>query len=106
MQPAAWRRFQCDPILNCQKNKKYDFHENGERAGNLLPNRESVGGYRGAALTRGSKGMKSLCKDTDKRQSAKRLYIHQVALLPLNLRTVSSIYGETSKCALLLFLVL
>ena len=43
MQPAAWRRFQCDPILNCQKNKKYDFHENGERAGNLLPNRESVG---------------------------------------------------------------
>ena len=24
-------RFQCDPILNCQKNKKYDFHENGER---------------------------------------------------------------------------
>ena len=44
MQPAAWRQFQCDPILNCQKNKKYDFHENGERAGNLLPNRESVGG--------------------------------------------------------------
>ena len=64
MQPAAWRRFQCDPILNCQKNKKYDFHENGERAGNLLPNRESVGEVSGAALTRGSKGMKSLCKDT------------------------------------------
>ena len=42
----------------------------------------------------------------DKRQSAKRLYIHRVALLPLNLRTVSPIYGETSKCALLLFLVL
>ena len=34
------------------------------------------------------------------------LYIHRVALLPLNLRTVSPIYGETSKCALLLFLVL
>ena len=42
----------------------------------------------------------------DKRQSAKRLYIHRVALLPLNLRTVSPIYGETSKYALLLFLVL
>ena len=27
------------------------------------------------------------------------LYIHRVALLPLNLRTVSPIYGETSKCA-------
>ena len=98
--------FSAIPYLTAKKNKKYDFHENGERAGNLLPNRESVGGYRGAALTRGSKGMKSLCKDTDKRQSAKRLYIHQVALLPLNLRTVSPIYGETSKCALLLFLVL
>ena len=48
MQPAAWRRFQCDP--NCQK-KKYDFHENGERAGNLLPNRERWR-YRGTALTR------------------------------------------------------
>ena len=56
MQPAAWRRFQCDPILNCQKNKKYDFHENGERAGNLLPNRESVGGYRGRSPDQRIKG--------------------------------------------------
>ena len=99
-------RFQCDPILNCQKNKKYDFHENGERAGNLLPNREALAGYRGAALTRGSKGMKSLARTPIRDRARSVLYIHRVALLPLNLRTVSPIYGETSKCALLLFLVL
>lgn len=64
--------FSAIPYLTAKKNKKYDFHENGERAGNLLPNREALAGYRGAALTRGSKGMKSLCKDADKRQSAKR----------------------------------
>ncbi len=34
------------------------------------------------------------------------LYIHRVALLPLNLRTVSPIYGETSKCALSFYLCL
>ena len=55
-------------------------------------------------MTRGSKGMKSLCKDADKGQGAKRLYVHRAALLPLNLRTVSPIYGETSKCALVLLL--
>ena len=103
MQPAAWRPVSVRSILNCQKNKKYDFHENGERAGNLLPNREALARYRRRSPDQEIKGMKSLCKDTDKRQSAKRLYIHQVALLPLNLRTVSPIYGETSKCALLLF---
>ena len=58
--------------------------------------------YRGAALTR-DQGDEIPLQGHDKRQSAKRLYIHQVALLPLNLRTVSPIYGETSKCALLLF---
>ncbi|HFQ5986577.1 TPA: hypothetical protein ACHR7L_004897, partial [Yersinia enterocolitica] len=44
---------------------------NGERDGNLLSFREALAGCRGAAMTRGSKGMKSLCKDSDKRQRAK-----------------------------------
>ena len=48
MQPAAWRPVSVRSHTNCQKNKKYDFHENGERAGNLLPNRESVGESIGA----------------------------------------------------------
>ena len=69
-------RFQCDPILNCQKNKKYDFHENGERAGNLLPNRESVGEGIGAQPWPGSKGMKSLCKDTPIRDRARSVFVY------------------------------
>ena len=106
MQPAAWRRFQCDPYLTAKKTKNMTFTKTVNGQAIYCRIVKALARYRGAALTRGSKGMKSLCKDTDKRQSAKRLYIHQVALLPLNLRTVSPIYGETSKCALLLFLVL
>ena len=53
---------------------------------------------------KGIKGMKSLCKDSDKRQGRSILYIHQVALLPLNLRTVYEQSEETSKCAYLCFL--
>ena len=103
MQPAAWRPVSVRSILNCQKNKKYDFHENGERGRQFIAEswRWRVSGR---SPDQGSKGMKSLCKDTDKRQSAKRLYIHRVALLPLNLRTVSPIYGETSKyCVAFIF---
>ena len=47
--------FSAIPYLTAKK-KKYDFHENGERAGNLLPNRESVGEVSGRSLTRGSRG--------------------------------------------------
>ena len=80
--------------IPCQKNKKYDFHENGERAGNLLPNREALAGYRGAALTRGSKGMKSLCKDADKRQSAKRFVYTSGSLVAFEFTHRFSINGR------------
>ena len=90
-------------IHNCQKNKKYDFHENGERAGNLLPNRESVGESIRAQPWPGSKGMKSLCKDLDKRQSAKRLYIHQVALCLWIYAPFLPFMEKRLKYALLLF---
>ena len=65
-------RFQCDPILNCQKKTKIWLSRKRWTAGNLLPNREALAGYRGAALTRGIKGDEIPCKDADKRQSAKR----------------------------------
>ena len=80
--------------------------ENGERAGNLLPNRESVGEVSGRSPDQRIKGDEIPLQGHSIRDRARSvLYIHQVALLPLNLRTVSPIYGETSKCALLLFLV-
>ena len=57
MQPAAWRPvFSAIPYLTAKKNKKYDFHENGERAGNLLPNRESVGEVSRRSPDQGIKG--------------------------------------------------
>ena len=94
--------FSAIPYLTAKK-QKYDFHENGERAGNLLPNREALAGYRGAALTRGSKGMKSLARTPIRDRARSVLYIHRVALLPLNLRTVSPIYGETSMRVAFIF---
>ena len=94
--------FSAIPYLTAKK-QKYDFHENGERAGNLLPNREALAGYRGAALTRGSKGMKPFARTPIRDRARSVLYIHRVALLPLNLRTVSPIYGETSMRVAFIF---
>ena len=48
--------FSAIPYLTAKKNKKYDFHENGERAGNLLPNRESVGEVSGRSPDQRIKG--------------------------------------------------
>ena len=56
-----------------------------------------------AAMTRGSRGWNPLQGDSDKRQGRSILYIHRVALLPLNLRTVYEQSEETSKCAYLCF---
>ena len=95
-------RFQCDPYLTAKKQKIWLSRKRWTGRQFIAESWKRWRGI-GAQPWPGSKGMKSLCKDLDKRQSAKRLYIHRVALLPLNLRTVSPIYGETSKCALLLF---
>ena len=97
--------FSAIPYLTAKKTKNMTFTKTVNGQAIYCRIVKALAGI-GAQPDQGSKGMKSLCKDTDKRQSAKRLYIHRVALLPLNLRTVSPIYGETSKCALLLFLVL
>ena len=56
MQPAAWRPVSVRSHITAKKTKKYDFHENGERAGNLLPNRESVGENIGAQPDQRIKG--------------------------------------------------
>ena len=106
MQPAAWRRFQCDPYLTAKKTKNMTFTK-------------TVNGQ--AIYCRIVKALANIRRSPDQRikgdeiplqghsirdRARSVLYIHQVALLPLNLRTVSPIYGETSKYALLLFLVL
>ena len=99
-------RFQCDPIQLPKKQKNMTFTKtvNGQAiCCRIVALRWRLSGR---SPDQGSKGMKSLCKD--ERQSAKRFVYTsgRQPCLPLNLRTVSPIYGETSKCALLLFLVL
>ena len=64
-------------VIHTHDTHHCPLKSNGERAGNLLPVREALAGCRGAALTRGSKGMKSLFKDTKVQQDAK----HVVATL-------------------------
>ena len=99
-------RFQCDPILNCQKKQKIWLSRKRWTGRQFIAESWSVGGVSGRSPDQGIKGMKSLARTPIRDRARSVLYIHRVALLPLNLRTVSPIYGETSKCALLLFLVL
>ena len=47
--------FSAIPYLTA-KNKKYDFHENGERAGNLLPNREALAKVSGRSPDQDQRG--------------------------------------------------
>ena len=98
--------FSAIPYLTAKKTKNMTFTKTVNGQAIYCRIVKALARYRGAALTRIKGDEIPLQGHIDKRQSAKRLYIHRVALLPLNLRTVSPIYGETSKCALLLFLVL
>ena len=98
MQPAAWRPVSVRSHTNCQKNKNIWLSRKLVVNGQAIYCR-IVKRWRniGAQPWPGSRGWNPFARTLDKRQSAKRLYIHRVALLPLNLRTVSPIYGETSK---------
>ena len=98
-------RFQCDPILNCQK-KKIWLSRKRWTGRQFIAESWSVGGVSGRSPDQGIKGDEIFARTPIRDRARSVLYIHRVALLPLNLRTVSPIYGETSKCALLLFLVL
>ena len=97
-------RFQCDPILNCQK-QKYDFHENGERAGIYCRIVKRWRGI-GAQPWPGDQRDETLCKDADKRQSAKRFVYTSGSLVAFWIYAPFLPFMEKRLCALLLFLVL
>ena len=59
---------------------------------------------RDAAMTKGSRGWNPFARTPIRDKGRSILYIHQVALLPLNLRTVYEQSEETSKMRLSLFL--
>ena len=97
--------FSAIPYLTAKKTKNMTFTKTVNGQAICAESWKRWRRVSGRSPDQGSRGWNPFARTLDKRQSAKRLYIHQVALLPLNLRTVSPIYGETSKCALLLFLV-
>ena len=88
-------RFQCDPILNCQKQKIW-LSRKRWTGRQFIAESWSVGGVSGRSPDQGIKGDEIPCKDADKRQSAKRFVYTSGSLVAFEMRTVSPIYGETS----------
>ena len=95
-------RFQCDPILNCQKTKIW-LSRKRWTGRQFIAESWSVGGVSGRSPDQGIKGDETLARTPIRDRARSVLYIHRVALLPLNLRTVSPIYGETSMRVAFIF---
>ena len=96
-------RFQCDPILNCQKTKNMTFTKtvNGQAIYCRIVKR-----WRGIGAQPwpgDQRGWNPFARTPIRDRARSVLYIHRVALLPLNLRTVSPIYGETSMRVAFIF---